>query len=183
MWHPVKVVAPPMMEPVSVDDAKRQCRILVDDAEFDAELNRICKAARDHVEAYCGIRFAEWSVVMECNSFADFSELPEAPLKSIASIAYVDATGNDQILDEAIYEVGGTRFAPSIVLKGGQVWPEVEWGARIVVTATVGGEVPESVAHAMLIFVADSFNQRENAKAENWTVLDILLCNQRRSAA
>ena len=47
-------------------------------------------------------------------------------------------------------------------------------------TAVYGGSVPEDVQHAMLVFVADSFLGRENAKREDWTVLDVLLCNHRR---
>jgi uncharacterized phiE125 gp8 family phage protein len=182
MWRSAKVTSPPSAEPISLDDAKRQCRIGPTDTNFDVELGRLSKAARDHVESYCGMRFAEWAAVMECDSFADFVALPEAPLKAITSVAYTDLMGDEQTLDPSVYGVGGSRFAPSITLNPGQVWPQIEHGSAIVVSATVGGDVPESVGHAMLIFVSDSFHQRENAKAENWTVLDYLLCNHRRGS-
>ena len=180
MWYPAKVTAPPTAEPISVDDAKRQCRILIEETEFNAELERLCKAARDHIEAYCGMRFAEWPIMLECDGFADFAAFPEAPLKSISTIVYFDEDGGEQILGDGVYEVGGSRFEPAIILKDGPSWPKTAKGSRLVVSAVLGGDVPESVAHAMLIFVADSFNQRENAKADNWTVLDVLLCNHRR---
>jgi hypothetical protein len=43
-----------------------------------------------------------------------------------------------------------------------------------------GGDVPDAVRHAMLVFVDAAYHARENPARENWTVMDALLCNHRR---
>ncbi len=182
MWYESTVKTAPAVEPVTLAEAKSQCGILADDTEFDAQLERLIKAARSHVEDYCNARWAEQTVLCFCDSFADLARLPEGPLKSVSSIKYVDAGGGDQTLPSSVYQENRDGLEPSISLKFGQSWPVIQRGSRIEIEAVFGGVVPESVQCSMLLFIADSQNQRENAKREDWTVLDALLCNHRRGA-
>jgi len=46
------------------------------------------------------------------------------------------------------------------------------------VTATVGGNVPEAVKHALLLLIGQSVDNREPVKAGE-TNVDWLLCNHR----
>jgi uncharacterized phiE125 gp8 family phage protein len=169
-------VAPP--EPVTLDEVKAQC--LVDSADDDALLTRLIKAARSHVEKYCNARWAEQTLACQCDSFNDFARLPEGPLKSVSSISYVDVAGAVQTLDAGIYEARQDGLEPSIALKPDQRWPAIQPGSRITLTAVFGGDVPDAVRHAMLVFVDAAFHARENPARENWTVMDALLCNHRR---
>lgn len=178
MWYPSTVSAAPAVEPVTLDQAKQQCR--VDGSDDDAALGRLIKAARSHVEKYCNARWAEQTIVCACTAFSDFARLSEGPLKSVTSIEYIDPAGETQGLDAGVYVAHKDGLEPSISLKPGQSWPAIQPGSRIVLTAIFGGAVPECVQHAMLVFVDDAYHQRENAKRDDWTVLDVLLCNDRR---
>ena len=181
MWYPATVAAPGT-EPVTRAQAKTQCRIVTADTSFDTEIDRIITAARSYVESYCGVRFAQRTgVATKCDSFEDFDRLPEAPVSAVA-INYVDTDGTTQTLSTDVYELRADPFEASIVLKYGEAWPSIQPGSRITVTATIGATPPEAVVQAMLLFIADSFHQRENAKAEDWSVLDVLLFNSRRNA-
>jgi hypothetical protein len=153
VWYASKISAAPIAEPVTLDQAKQQCR--VDGSDDDAVLERLIKAARSHVEKYCNARWAEQTIV-------------------------IDPAGETQTLDVGVYEAHKDGLEPSIALKPGQSWPAIQAGTRVVLTAIFGGAVPECVQHAMLVFVDNAYHQRENAKYDDWTVLDVLLCNDRR---
>ena len=178
MWYPSAFPAPPTVEPVSLENAQDHCN--APESDFEDALQRLIRAARAHAEEYCNTRFAERPIVAQCDSFSDLSRLSEGPLKSVTSIEYVDPDGTAHTLEETVYEPHKDGLEPSIGLKPDQVWPRIKPGSRITVTAVYGGSVPESVQHAMLLFIGDAFLNRENAKREDWTAFDALLCNHRR---
>ncbi|MEY9198680.1 putative phiE125 gp8 family phage protein [Sinorhizobium fredii] len=120
---------------------------------------------------------------MKCDGFCDLERLPEAPVTSVSSIAYVDTDGAAQTLATSVYELRADDLEAAIVTKYGQQWPAIQIGSRITVTAVVGySAAPAAVKHAMLLWIADAYENRENAKIEDWTALDALLCNFRRGA-
>jgi len=181
MWYPANITAAAAAEPVSIDEARLQCSVNSDETEFDGLLNRLIGAARAHVEAYCAVRFASQTVAVKCDAFADMQRLPEAPVNSITGIEYVDTAGDAQTLSTGVYELRSDGLEAQIILQYGQSWPSIRSGSRITLTAVVGmAAVPESVKHAMLIYIADAFLQRENTKAPEWSALDVLLSNHRR---
>jgi uncharacterized phiE125 gp8 family phage protein len=179
-WYPVVPVAP-AVEPVSLAQAKLQCRVIGTDE--DDTLDLYIASARSHAEAYCGVAFAERTVVAHCDSFTDLARLPFAPVNSVTSIEYVDPAGSTQTLPSSVYELRADNLEPGIVLKPSQAWPAIQLGSRITLTASVGVSPPDDVLHAMLLFIADSFDRREHAKAGDWTSLDSLLCNHRRGVS
>lgn len=179
-WYPVVPVAP-AVEPVSLAQAKLQCRVIGTDE--DDTLDLYIASGRSHAEAYCGVAFAERTVVAHCDSFTDLARLPFAPVNSVTSIEYVDPAGSTQTLPSSVYELRSDNLDAAIVLKAGQTWPMIQPGSRISLTASVGAAPPDDVLHAMLLFIADSFDRREHAKAGDWTILDSLLCNHRRSVS
>ncbi|UNK78064.1 phage head-tail connector protein [Sphingopyxis granuli] len=176
-WYPVAPVAP-VVEPVSLVQAKAQCRVIGTD-EDDA-LDLYIASARAHAEAYCGAAFAERTLVARCDSFTDMARLPFAPVNSVTSIVYDDTIGTTQTLSATVYELRADGLDAAIVLKPGAAWPAVQPGSRITLSASVGTIPLDDVLHAMLLFIADSFDRREHAKAGDWTSLDSLLCNHRR---
>jgi phage conserved hypothetical protein, phiE125 gp8 family len=176
-WYPVVPVTP-AVEPVSLAQAKVQCRVIGTDE--DAALDLYIASARAHAEAYCGAAFAERTLVARCDSFIDMARLPFAPVNSVTSITYHETGGVQQTLSATLYELRADGLDAAIVLKPGAAWPVVQPGSRITLTASVGTIPPDDVLHAMLLFIADSFDRREHAKAGDWTSLDSLLCNHRR---
>jgi uncharacterized phiE125 gp8 family phage protein len=186
MWYPATITEAASSEPVTLDEAKAQG--IVDHTDDDALLQRLVRAARDHVEHYCGVRFASQTVEVKCDRFADLCRLPEAPVTSITSIGYVDGNGDTKTLGETIYQLRPDGLEPSVALAYGKQWPAVQPGSRITLTAVVGYEnAPPAVRHAMLMLVATWYVQRENilvgATVENLPMpasVDALLCNFRR---
>lgn len=180
MWYPAKVTDEPD-EPITLAEAKAQCR--VDTGDDDGQLQDLIAAARDHIEKYCNIRLAEQTVEVKCDSFSDMERLPVAPALSVTSIEYRDTIGAARLLSTDVYEERFDDLEAAIVLQYGQRWPAIQPGSRITLTAVVGYEtLPAAVKVAMLMFIADTYYQRENAKAEDWTAVDYLLCNFRRGA-
>lgn len=183
MWYPASVDTPPSGEPVTAPEVKAQA--IIDHADDDALISRLIEAARSYVEAYCGIRLVKRTLTITCDGFGDFDRLPEAPVQDVVSIGYVDPAGDEQTLAGTVYELRqcADGLESAIVLKPGQRWPATQPQSRITVTALVGYDtVPAAIKHAMLMWIADTYAERENGAQEKWTAFDALLCNFRRGA-
>lgn len=179
MWYPAEVTDTPENEPISLPEAKKQVH-----AEYhtddDEHLERLIASARDHAERYTGTRIAEQIVTVKCDCFTEFAWFPETPVQSV-TITYVDTDGATQTLADTVYELRSDGLDASIVLKYGQTWPTIQLGSRISVTAVVGYETaPPAIKQALLLLVADGFEQREPSKVDGRTAADDLLSNFRR---
>lgn len=177
MWYPPKVVIPPT-EPITTADVKRQCNVMHDDD--DALIEAYISAARDYVEKYTGTALAEQTVEMKCDSFADFCRLPIAPVSDV-DIVYIDTAGASQTVQDSDFELRADGLEVSVVPAYGKQWPVQRSGSRITVTAIIGYEtLPPSIGHAMLLWIAEAYLNRENADAPQSTAFDALLTNYRR---
>jgi uncharacterized phiE125 gp8 family phage protein len=174
MWLPATVTVAPTSEPVTLVEVKRQVRVDFDDD--DDYLTDLIAAARNHVEKYCGAYQATQTVDVQTDDWCDFSHLPVRPAQSVTSISYIDSAGATQTLATSVYELR----ADAIILKYGQVWPSVQPGSLITLTAVVGfASVEPAVKHAILLRIADLYENRESAGDANWTSFDSLLSNHR----
>ncbi|WP_455918848.1 head-tail connector protein [Ensifer canadensis] len=181
MWYPAKVTTPPTVEPISEAEAKHRLHITFEDDDDDIKL--MIASVRDHAEKYCNVRFASQTVEMKCDGFCDFARLPEAPVSTVSSIKYIDTAGAEQTLADTVYELRNDELEVEIVTKYGQQWPAIQPGSRITVTAVVGySDAPAAVKQAMLLYIGDAYENRENAELDDWTAFDALLCNYRRGA-
>jgi uncharacterized phiE125 gp8 family phage protein len=186
MWYSATVAAP-SPEPITAAQVKAQCRI--DGTDEDTLIDTYIKAARAHIEAMCGVRFAaRTGVVFKCDSFCDFEKFPEAPVTSITSISYVDTEGATQTLSTDVYELRADGLTVSIALKYNQTWPAIQPGSRITVTVAMGyATAPDDIIAAMLLTVAHWYANREAVISEPGTMplpmgVDALVCNHRRYA-
>ncbi|MBX3536441.1 MAG: hypothetical protein KF735_02285 [Chelatococcus sp.] len=155
MWYPASVVTPPEgTAPLTLDQAKRQCGIALDNDDLDDELERLMMAARDHVERYCAIYVPTQTVSVKCDGFGDFARVPIAPVQSVTSIAYVDTDGEARMLDPAASELRNDGLTVSIAAPHGVRWPATLPGSRIRIIAVVGfAAVPPAIISAMLLLV------------------------------
>jgi hypothetical protein len=65
-------------------------------------------------------------------------------------------------------------------LKYGQVWPSRQQGSLITLVAVVGfASIEPAVKHAILLRIADLYENRESATDADWTSFDSLLSNHR----
>lgn len=159
MWYPATIKVPAANEPVSEQEARRQCGLAADDASQDAQLALLIAAARAHIEKYCGIRLPVQTLTIPCDSFADLARLPDAPVRSVEAIRYVDRNGDVQTLANSNYEPRLDGLEPSVVLGHGSTWPALRPGSRIEVEIVVGyDQLPADLKAAILLMVASQFS-------------------------
>ena len=181
MWYPATVTVAASSEPVTLAQARTQCRVDAGDGYFDDDINRLIAAARAYVEKRTNSRLYTQTVAILCDSFADMARLPEGPVQSISSVTYIDTDGDEQTLSTSVYELRADGLEAAIVLKYNQVWPSIQLGSRITVTAVVGyASVPDDVLHSVLLLIADWFRNKEVRADAEWSVIDSLLVNHRR---
>ena len=182
MWYPSTVTVPISAEVVTIEQARDQVRADTGDGN-DTNLTRLINMSRQHVEKVCGVRLGSQTIVALCDSFDDLARLPEAPVTSITSITYIDQDGATQTLATSVYELRAEGLETAVVLKYGQSWPSIRLGSRITMTAVVGFATAEPAhIHAILLHMADAFENREPAVVGGMTVFDALLINHRRNA-
>jgi uncharacterized phiE125 gp8 family phage protein len=173
-------------EPVSLSMAKLQLKLEHDDD--DDLVIGLSQAAREYVEKYCDIRLMAVAATMPAARFEDLERLAEAPVQSIAEITYLDAAGDEQTLDAAVYEqvnVAADPLRPMVRLKVGQSWPAIRSAVDAVrVSAVVGYTVvPQPIILAMLRLITQWYGNRAPAFGPNGELphdVDALLVNYRR---
>lgn len=179
MWYPAVDTTTPAAEPISLADAKKHVRS-EHHADDDAYLGSLIASARDHVERYTGTFVAARPVTMRCDGFCDFTHVPLAPVQGVA-VTYIDTDGAEQTLADTVYELRNDDLRTEIVLKYGQNWPAIQLGSRITVTADVGyALMPPALKHALLVWIGDAYEVRENEPSGGRSAFDDLLTNFRR---
>lgn len=151
-----------MTAPISLDQAKAQCRIFADDTTHDDALEPIIAAAVDLVERQTGHLLTRRAVTEAVSSFGSYIELNKRPFVSVGSIGYTDADGDAQTFAD-IRVVAGiypTRVYPV------DSWPSVTENEPITVTYTAGyldEERPAALIQACLLLIGHLFANREAA--------------------
>lgn len=166
-----KLITPPAIEPVSLEEAKLHCRIGGDDE--NSKIEAIVKAARQAVE--CGESWSlertlittTWRVTLDRFSNCPI-ELPRPPLLGVTSIVYRDVNGDEQTIDDSVYRVDSDATPGRVLLAPNHAWPPTEnqvGAVRITYTAGYGAlaaDVPESIRQAILLLVGDLYARRES---------------------
>lgn len=162
-WSAATLVTPPAEPAIELEQLKEFIR--VDGNDYDAQLEMFAAAAVDHIEKMCSIRLAPQDVELLADEWADLAHLPIGPVTDVVSIHYVDVAGDEQLLDDASYELAGADLARGIRPSFGSTWP----GARLIpgairVAVTVGyAELPPALLAATLYHASDIFAFRETA--------------------
>ena len=154
-------------EPVSLAEAKAQCRVL-DDSE-DALLAGYISAAREWVEGYTNRILLRRQLTQTFDCFGDFLRLYRTPVISVDDITYSDSDGDDAALEDFIVR-GGTDFPARIFPAQGECWPTLGTNGAISVTYTAGyaeGGCPERLRHAILMLVAHWHSVRGSVSIGN----------------
>ena len=149
MWRRETAAA---TKPVSLSEAKAQCRIEEDDTDSDLLLAGLIAAATDAVEQMVGFVLGEETWMRAWVGVgAGGMAVPLYPVKSLVSVT----RGPDEL----------TGFA--LVGDDGHASITGPWPADLVtVRVTVGGFVPPAVKHAILLLIAQWYDNRE-AISEN----------------
>lgn len=119
------IVTGPVIEPVTLADAKQHLRIDTDITDDDALVSALITTARQQAEHRTGRRFGAQTWRRAYDAFPAWSiMLPDPPVTSIVSIKYDDTAGAEQTLDPAAYRLR-PHSEPAVIL------PVTTWPATL----------------------------------------------------
>jgi len=156
-----------MANPITLAQVQSHLRLGTLDAAEQAELTIMITAATEMAESYCNRSFRSGSKAVQFTSFPPSELQPIAitnDVQSITSIGYYDSSHvAATFTDYRVVSFGGrSDIYPSF----GSYWPSDsnELPHNITVTVVVGDEasVPSSVKSAILLMIADLYENREN---------------------
>lgn len=164
-----KITIQPATEPVTLVQAKAQCR--VDFNDDDNLITALIKSARELAEHRTGraliTRTGVWSADRFCGDKIAF---PVSPVQSISSIKYIDAFGVEQTLPDSVYVLDNSGEGKHYLrLKYGQAWPSTRDQFDAFKVTFVAGysanadDVPAAVKQWMLLAIALWYKNTEAA--------------------
>ena len=136
----------------------------VDSAEEDALITAYLAAASAHIDGpagWLGRSIGVQTLQLTGSGLCGRIKLPCGPVRSVASIDYVDPAGADATVPEADYRL----VDDYLVLARGASWPALrgdDGGVRIRYEAGYG-DPPPAIAAAVMLMTGDLYANREGA--------------------
>jgi uncharacterized phiE125 gp8 family phage protein len=174
-YRSLKVQTQPVVEPVSVADAKAHIR--VDTNTDDTYIAALIGAAREYCETYMDETLVDSQYVMRLDAFPAVIELPRPPMsqtpaRTAVSITYVTGeAGGTATLDTTAYRVDRDSVPGKIRTTYAGSWPShlldygsvtvTWWGGR----GEDGSKVSPRVKAAILMLVGQWYERRMAADA------------------
>lgn len=174
-----KVIAPPTVEPVSLEEARLHLRI---DA-FDSPLSHpddplilvLITAAREWCESFTGRTIAAATLEYALDTWpcdGEPIELPRGAVQAVTSFVYIDSAGDQQTF--ASYQLDTYSDPPRILPLTGQTWPDLADQMNAVRVRYLAGFVlagdspdptplPASFKAAILLLVGHWYERREQS--------------------
>lgn len=174
-YRSLKVQTQPVVEPVSVADAKAHCRI--DTNTDDTYVAALISAAREYVEAYMDESLIDQQLVMRLDAFPAAIELPRPPMSQTASrtavtIVYTaNDAGSTATLATNQYRIDRDSTPGTLRPLYGGSWPShlLDYGSVTVTwwagRGEDGGKVSQRVKAAILMLVGQWYERRMAADA------------------
>lgn len=159
-------------QPVTIEDAKTQCRRALDFLDDDAWFVMAIAAARRMVEADTGLQLMNARYALVAREFpGEALRVPKAPLIAVESVGYVDTSGTAQTWAGANYlatlsDPGPPPSLGWVELAYGISWPTSRaQGNAVTVTftagfGTTGDAVPGDLRMAMLLLIGHWYETR-----------------------
>ena len=170
-------VTPPASEPITLAQAKVQCRVDSDITTDDDLITALITAARQYAETHQrrSLLTTTWRqsmdnfpVYLNSSLFTPGEiRLPFAPLQSVTSIEYYNTAGDLITLDSDMYYVDTDSQPGRILPVFGSPWPVITWTIPSAVRVTfVSGYtdvslVPQTTIQAMLLLIGGWYQTRE----------------------
>lgn len=174
MFLPVRIAASATL-PISVEDVKQALR--VDGDDVDGEIERLIRSAVEHYEGWngvLGISIAEQSWRQDYCRFSTVMFLDVGPVRSVSSIVYRDAQGQETAVAEEAYSLRSTGGGRSYVrfASGFSAPSSLDEVAPVSIEYVAGwanGEIPQDIRTAITVRVQKYLDE---AAHENWSFLD-----------
>lgn len=165
------LITAPTEEPVTLAEAKAQCRVDADITADDALITALIVAAREQAERATGRAFVTQIWRQTLDAFPAWKlELQRPPLLSVSSIEYIDADGATQTLAPSEYRVITDRLIGFAAPVHGGEWPAARATENAVTATFVAGygtreAVPQAIKQWIMLAVAGWYGQRESIAA------------------
>lgn len=144
-------------EPVTLAEARLQCKVDSDDTTHDNLLTALITAAREFAEHYTGRALAAQTLEAALDAFPaeDFIDLPMPPVSAITTVKYDDEAGDEQTMSAADYSLSAYGNARRINLEPDATWPTTIDKADAVRIRYVTGPAaaPKAVKAAILLHI------------------------------
>lgn len=163
---PYKLITPPTLEPIDLDQAKMHLR--VDGYAEDDYIESLIMAARMQCESITQRAIMPQTWEYSDDDFDEELPLAYPPLISVTSVKYLDAFGVDQTLNPALYVVDDYE-EPACIERAFQVtWPVVrDTPNSVKVRYTAGyanaAAVPAPIKQWILLAIGDMYAVRERS--------------------
>lgn len=152
-----KVVTPVATEPVTLAEARLQCKVDADDTTHDALITGLITAAREFAEHYTGRALAPQTLEAALDAFTDddYIDLPMPPVSSVTSIKYTDTAGAEQTLSTGAYTLSPYSLSNRVNLTADADWPSTQDVANAVRVRFVAGyaTIPQAAKAAILLHI------------------------------
>lgn len=162
----LKIVTPPAVEPVTIEEVKAQA--VIDGSLDDLLLGIIISAARAQGEALTNRSWAPQTLEVVFDGFpAGRISLPRGPVTAVASVVYLDVNGAEVTLDQSFYDVNTEAPVAWVAPVYSGTWPVTANKPNAVRVRYEAGwmaatEFPPALKQWMLVNVASFYAQREN---------------------
>ena len=165
------LITAPAIEPISLDEAKAQCR--VDGAADDALITLYIQAARYACEELlCSALITQdWAQNIDEFQVAGDIKLLKPPVQSIVSVTYIDTAGATQVLAPEAYALDRATGPGWLFPADGTEWPSTDDVINsVTITMRCGfgdaaASVPGPIRAWMLLTIGTLYAQRESLDA------------------
>lgn len=187
----LRLVTGPVVEPLTVAQAKEHLRIESDVTRDDVYVRRLIRTARAWAESYTRRVLCAQTWMLTLDEFPTLNQLGivslvKPPLRSVTEIAYVDTAGTRIVLDPATYRLDKQDTTARVEPVFGTSWPATERVIGSVQITHVSGYtdgikipggptapdnapadgdplelVPDPIKFAMLLLIGGWFENRE----------------------
>ena len=165
------VITAPASEPVTLVEAKTHLRIPTAETGEDSYITSLISVATNTAENILGKKLITQTLDLFYDKFPACREfdLPFGKLQSVTHIKYYDVDNVERTLSSSIYQTDSTGLTGRIKLEYGESFPDTRAGKlnsvaiRMIVGYGVANSVPTSIKQALLLLIANWFENREPA--------------------
>jgi len=162
-----KVTTAPVNEPWTLSDVKNYLK--VDTSADDTLITTLISAARQAAESYLNMALITQTVTEKLDRLnSPTLYLSVSPVISVSNFQYADSQNTTQTFVSTNYVVDTFSNPARLSLAYGKTWPTLYGNINdvtITYTAGFGTEasgVPTQIRQAMLMMIADSYDNRED---------------------